>query len=100
MILRDTTTPIPAPIRIVAPNSSGFGAFEKSMKPAEIKELQRVVGVCPRTGLFSSDLRNRVVKTLGDDKEQPADRLTFGDFDLMREKFRAMRGKPDSCPPT
>jgi hypothetical protein len=102
MVLQDTTTPIPPPIRIVAPNAAaGIGAFEQSLKPSEIKELQRVVGVCPRTGIFSSDLRKRVVAQLGTDKEPAAgDRLTFADFDLMRGKFRAMRGQPDPCPPT
>ena len=101
MILRDTTTPIPAPIVIRGSNPEGVGVFEKSLKPAEIKELQRVVGVCPRTGRFSPDLRNRVIDALGNVKDKTlSDRITINDFDFMREKFRALRGQPDSCPPT
>lgn len=101
MIIRDTTTPIPAPIVIRNSNVEGLGVFEKSLKPADIKELQRVVGVCPRTGRFSSDLRTRVISTLGNDKDRAlSDRITFSDFDFMRQKFRALRGQPDPCPPT
>ena len=95
MILRDTTTPIPRPIVIQNPNPTGEGLFERSLKPSQIKELQRVVGECPRTGRFSAELRTRVIRALGSDKDDPSNRITVVDFDLMREKFRAMRGQAD-----
>jgi hypothetical protein len=98
-VLNDTTTPIPPPIVIRGVNPEGLGFFERSLKPAEIKQLQRVVGVCPRTGRFNADLRARVISSLGTSKDQELpNRITFGDFDLMREKFRAMRTQPDPCP--
>jgi hypothetical protein len=99
-VLRDTTTPIAPPVRVPVIVHEGKGPFEQRLLPARIKEFQRVVCV-EQNGRFSAELRDAVLKHLGD-KKDPAfpGQITVRDGQIMRNEFRAIAAgtQPNPCP--
>jgi hypothetical protein len=96
IILRDTTTPITAPMRLSVSIKDGQGIYEQRLLPSKIKQFQKVVCM-PENGKFSAQLRDLVIKHLGANKDGNfPGQITVTDGVLMTEDFnRIPAGEPN-----
>jgi hypothetical protein len=99
MVLESATTPIPQPLVIRNVNPVGIGNFEKDLRRAQIRQIQRFVCV-KQTGIFTADLRTTAIARLGANKDSGRkEQITDADFDAIKEELRDIRdGKiPNPC---
>jgi hypothetical protein len=90
-ILADTTTPIPAPVRLPVLNPEGQGFREQHLTPAVIRRLQRVVCM-EENGRFSADFRARVLKYLAKIRQKDSQFpgvISSRDAAIMGDEFDA-----------